>query len=62
MVDEPAAAGDGAEAAATDVAARNGAALTGYRVDGTAVEVTVRVDDAHATSRADRRSRPRDPH
>jgi hypothetical protein len=47
--------GDGAgRRAATDVAARNGAQLTGYVVDGTAVEVTVRVDDAHATSRAER--------
>ena len=38
---------------ATEVAARNGAELTGYRVDGMEVEVRVRVDDAHATARAE---------
>jgi hypothetical protein len=53
VVDEGRSPGTGRRAAA-DVAARNGAAMTGYRLDGTAVEVTVQVDDARATSRADR--------
>lgn len=44
---------DAGRRSATEVAVRNGATLTGYRVDGTAVEVRVQVDDAHASARAD---------
>src|SRR5690349_2813803 len=40
--------------AATEVAARNGARLVAYEADGATVEVTVQIDDAHATSRAER--------
>jgi hypothetical protein len=38
---------------AEDVAVANGATVVDYRVDGSAVEVTVQVDGARATSRAD---------
>lgn len=51
--EEAGAVGSG-RAAAVEIAARNGATVTAYRVDGTAVEVTVRVGDAHASARADR--------
>jgi hypothetical protein len=47
-----AAATDG-EPAARRVAAANGGAVEGYVADGSAVEVTVRVGQAEATSRAE---------
>jgi hypothetical protein len=51
---EEARGGGAGERSATQVATENGAVLTGYRADGTTVEVSVAVDGARATSRAER--------
>jgi secretion/DNA translocation related TadE-like protein len=53
VVEEARGGGAGRRSAA-EVAAANGATLTAYVVDGATVEVTVRFDDAQATSRAER--------
>ena len=53
VIEQTRGAAAGSRAAAA-VAADNGATLVAYAVDGGCVEVTVEVDGAHATSRAER--------
>lgn len=53
VIEEPNGAGAGRRRA-VEVANRNGATVETYRVEGTTVEVEVRVGSAQATARADR--------
>ena len=53
VVEETAGPGAGRRTA-EEVAARNGAVVVGYRVDGDTVEVEVRIGDVHASARAER--------